>query len=111
VRDDPGTVHVGVARLELHLPGVASLKGKRALLNRAKAALRSDLDVSVTEVGWQDSWQRSALGVGVVASTPDGVDRVLDRMVAVVERDPRVEVLRAVVQVDVLDLDEGEEIR
>ncbi|MFP5309040.1 MAG: DUF503 domain-containing protein [Actinomycetes bacterium] len=111
MRDDPGTVHVGVARIELHLPGVDSLKGKRALLNRARAALRNDLDVSVAEVGRQDTWQRATLGVGVVASSAGGVDRVLDRLVAVVERDPRVEVTRTVVQVDVLDPDEGEELR
>lgn len=98
-----GSVHVGVVRVDLHLPGVDNLKGKRALLNKAKAALTNELGVSVAEVGWQDLWQRAALGVAVAASSATGVDRVLDRVTAVIERDPRVEVTGTVGFADVLD--------
>lgn len=101
----PGAVHVGMMRVDLHLPGVDSLKGKRALLNKAKAALTRDLGVSVSEVGYQDLWQRGALGVAVAASSITGADRVLDRVVAVIERDPRVVVTAAVGDVQVLETD------
>ena len=101
-----GEVHFGVMRVDLHLPGVGSLKGKRALLNKAKAALRRDLECSVAEVGYQDLWQRATLGIAVAASTPTGVERVLDRVVAVIERDPRVIVLGIVQDLDVLDADD-----
>ena len=100
---DPGKVHYGIVRIELYLPGVDSLKGKRAILNRAKAALRTELDVSVSEVGAQDSWQRAVLGAAVAASTAPGVDRVLDRITAVIERDPRVEVTGSSELADALD--------
>jgi uncharacterized protein len=103
--DGDGRVHFGIARVDLHLPGVASLKGKRALLNRAKAALQRDLGVSVTEVADQHLWQRASLGVAVAASTATGVDRVLDRIVAVIERDPQVEVLGLAELADALDAD------
>lgn len=102
---DDGRVHHGVARVEMHLPGVSSLKGKRALLNRAKASVRDELGASVAEVGEQERWQRAVLGVSVVASTATGVDRVLERLRAVIERDPRVEVLGVDELVDVLDAD------
>jgi uncharacterized protein len=102
---DPGKVHYGVARIDLYLPGIDSLKGKRALLNRAKAILHDDLGVSVAEVGAQDRWQRAVLGVAVVASTATGVDRVLDRITAVIERDPRVEVIGTSDLADALDDD------
>ena len=104
--DDRGSAHVGAMRVEVHLPGVASLKGKRAILNKAKAALRRDLDVSVAEVGWTESWQRSALAVAVVAGSAAGVDRVLDRVVAVLERDPRVVVTGTATDVGLLDVDD-----
>ena len=87
-----GTVFVGTARVEVHLPGVGSLKGKRALLNRMKAALQRDLGCSVAEVGYQELWQRAALGIATAASTETGAQRVLDRVIAVIERDPDVEV-------------------
>jgi uncharacterized protein len=103
--DGAGKVHYGIARVDLHLPGVDSLKGKRALLNRAKASLRDELGVSVAEVGAQERWQVAALGVAVAASTQTGVDRALDRLSAVVERDPRVTVLGVVDLADTLDHD------
>ncbi len=93
----------GAGEYTLALPEADSLKAKRALLNRAKARLQKDLGVSVAEVDEQDTWQRAVLGVAVVASTESGVDRVLDRVVAVIERDPRVEVLSSEAIVDVLD--------
>jgi uncharacterized protein YlxP (DUF503 family) len=106
VSDERGKVHFGIARVDLHLPGVDSLKGRRALLNRARASLASELGCSVTEVGDVERWQRASLGVAVAASTQTGVDRVLDRVTAVVERDPRVVVLGIADLADALDADE-----
>lgn len=100
-----GTVHLGVARLELYLPGSDSLKDKRAVLQRLSARLRDDLGCSVAEVGAQDRWRRAVIGVGVVASTHTGVMRVLDRLTAVAERDPRVEVVGVHDLVETLDAD------
>lgn len=85
--------HVGAMQVDLHLPEAGSLKARRAILNKAVAALRRDLDVSVAQVDMTEQWQRASLAVAVVASEPAGVDRVLDRVVAVVERDPRVAVI------------------
>ena len=98
-------MHHGVARVELHLPGVDSLKGKRAVLKRTEARLRDELGCAVAEVGFQDLWQRAALGIATVSGSATGVDRVLDRVTAVVERDPRVEVIRVQDDADVLDVD------
>jgi uncharacterized protein len=100
-----GRVHYGIARVDLHLPGITSLKGKRALLNRARAGLTDELGVSVAEVGAQDLWQRAVLGVAFAASSATGVDRVLDRLAAVIERDPRVVVLAIEDLADGLDVD------
>ncbi|TVP64434.1 MAG: DUF503 domain-containing protein [Nitriliruptor sp.] len=107
--DARGRVHYGIARVDLYLPGADSLKAKRTLLRRAQAALGDELGVSVAEVGAQDRWQRAVLGVAVAASTATGVERVLDRLTAVLERDPRVEVLAVTDLADHLDADAGEQ--
>ncbi|MEX1164401.1 MAG: DUF503 domain-containing protein [Nitriliruptor sp.] len=104
-RDDAGRVHHGVARVDLHLPGIDSLKGKRALVKATIARLQNDLGCAVAEVGYQERWQRAALGISTVSGSATGVDRVLDRLTAIVERDPRVEVIDVVDVVDVLDAD------
>ncbi|MTV23923.1 DUF503 domain-containing protein [Nitriliruptoraceae bacterium ZYF776] len=98
-------MHHGAARIDLHLPGVDSLKAKRSVLRRTEARLRDELGVAVAEIGFQDRWRRAALGVATVSGSATGVDRVLDRVAAVVERDPRVEVVAVEDLVDVLDAD------
>ena len=105
---DAGTVHFGIARVDLHVPGADGLKAKRAVLQRAQAALREELGCSVAEIGYQDTWQRAALGVAVAASSHTGVERVLDRVVAVLERDPRLVVLGTAEDVDALEADRPE---
>jgi uncharacterized protein len=105
VSSEPGRVHHGVARVDLYLPGIASLKAKRAVLKRTEARLRDELGCAVAEIGYQDLWQRAALGLATVSGSATGVDRVLDRVTAVVERDPRLEVIRVQAQGDVLDVD------
>jgi uncharacterized protein YlxP (DUF503 family) len=76
---------VVLMRVHLHFPDVASLKGKRAELNRIKAQLRDRCGASVAEVAHQDTWQRSTLAVAVTGGSPrrceeaaDGVGRLLD---------------------------------
>jgi uncharacterized protein len=102
---DVGTVHFGVVRVDLHVPGADGLKAKRSVLKRAQAALRDELGCSVAEVGYQNTWQRATLGVAVAASTHTGVERVLDRVTGVLERDPRLVVLGTAEEVDALDAD------
>jgi uncharacterized protein len=81
--DEPA--YVVLMRVHLTFPDVASLKGKRAELNRIKALLRDRMGASVAEVAHQDSWQRSTLAVAFAAGSPgrageaaDTVQRALD---------------------------------
>jgi uncharacterized protein YlxP (DUF503 family) len=77
--------YVVLMRVHLTFPDVASLKGKRAELNRIRALLRDRMGASVAEVAHQDTWQRSTLAVAFAAGSPgrataaaDAVQRALD---------------------------------
>ena len=76
---------VVLMRVHLHFPGVGSLKGKRAELNRVKAHLRERCGATVAEVAHHDTWQRSTLAVAITAGSPgrcadsaEAVRRLLD---------------------------------
>ncbi len=56
------------------------MKSKRKDLASAKAQLRTRLGVSVSEVGGQDTWQRSTLAVAMTASSLHGVHEHADRV-------------------------------
>ena len=76
---------VAVGTVELHLPDVGSLKGKRHVLKGLKEKLRHRFEISVAEVDHQDLWQRAALGItcaGESASHCRDVLSEIERFVA-----------------------------
>jgi uncharacterized protein YlxP (DUF503 family) len=99
-------VHHAVALLALHLPGAMSRKDRRSHVQRLRRALVNDLGCSVAEVGGQETWQRVVLGVAVAEATATGVDRVVERIIPLAERDPGVVVTRLEVRRDTLDTDD-----
>jgi uncharacterized protein YlxP (DUF503 family) len=74
----PNRAFVMFMRVQLHFPDAGSLKGKRAELNRVKALLRERLHVSVAEVAYQDTWQRSTLAVAIAAGSATGAEHAAD---------------------------------
>jgi uncharacterized protein YlxP (DUF503 family) len=85
---------VGVCTLELHLPGVASLKGKRRILLSLKGRIQNKFNVSIAEVDGHDLWQRAVLGVACVATEQRYTNKVLDSVLNVVRANPEVELVR-----------------
>ena len=72
--------------LTLHLPGVRSLKEKRAVVRSLVERLRGRLNLSAAEVGAQDQPQRALIGFAVVSgdlatarSLADEAQRFADR--------------------------------
>ena len=59
-----------VSRFDLRIPGVRSLKEKRHVVKTLTGSLRAKFNASVAEVDHHDLWQRTAIGISVVA--PDG---------------------------------------
>jgi uncharacterized protein YlxP (DUF503 family) len=65
---------VGAAVVELHVHGSHSLKEKRGVVRSVVGRLRNRFNVSVAEIGGQDTWQRAVLGIAAT-----GNDRVYVR--------------------------------
>ena len=84
---------VGVVRIELHLPGAASLKDKRAVLRGLKDRIRQRTQAAVAEVDHQDLWQRAALGVAVVSGERRQVGELLQAVRQLADGTPGAEVI------------------
>ena len=67
---------VGLLTVELHVSGSRSLKDKRMVLRRVKDRLKK-FNVAVSEVEYQDLWQRAALAVVTVSADQAHADREL----------------------------------
>ncbi len=76
---------VAVGTVELHLPEVGSLKGKRHVLKGLKERVRQRFDVAVAEVDHQDLWQRATLAVACVSHDSRHANEVVSKAMDFIE--------------------------
>jgi len=70
---------VGAAVVEIYIHGSRSLKEKRGVVRSIAQRVRNRFNLSVAEVGGQDTWQRAVLGLTAAGSDAGVVRGVLDR--------------------------------
>lgn len=92
-------VRVAICRLELNIPESGSLKKKRQVLQSLIKRLRNQFNLSVAEVGCQDLWQRSELGLAVVCHNSSGADKILEHIFSFIEGDGRVRIISSRVEI------------
>ena len=92
-------VLVGLCTVELHIPDVQSLKGKRQVLSSLKTKLRNRFNISVAEIDEHDLWQRSILGIACVANDTGRVNQTLDQVLNLIRANPSLELLRSQIEV------------
>jgi uncharacterized protein YlxP (DUF503 family) len=86
-------MHAAAARFELFVPESRSLKHKRAMIRPIVDGLRHRLRVSVAEVDHQDTWQRAAIAVAVVAESDGRLREVLASIERLIAYAPGIELL------------------
>ncbi len=86
-------MRVAVSVFELYIPGVTSLKGKRRVIKSLVHRLRNRFNLSVSEIGYQDLWQRSELGMAVVCHNGAGADSIMEKIFAFIEAEKEIEII------------------
>lgn len=77
---------VGLLRVELHIPDSRSLKAKRQVLKSLKDRLRSQYNISISEVDHYDLWQRSVLAIAHVSNEKRRANEILSRILSRIEQ-------------------------
>ncbi len=93
---------VGAAIVEIRIHESHSLKQKRGVVRSIVQRVRNHFNVSVAEVGGQDTWQYAALGVCATGSDRERVRGLIDRTLDFIERLHLAEVIQS--DVEILDL-------
>ena len=78
-------VRVAVGTVELHLPDVGSLKGKRHALKGLQERVRARFEVSVAEVDHHDLWQRATLALACVSHDARHANEVISKAMDFIE--------------------------
>jgi uncharacterized protein YlxP (DUF503 family) len=76
---------VGICHLDVIIPENHSLKGKRHVLKKITDRVRSRFNISIAEVGDNELWQRSQLGLSIVGNDRRFVNSYLDKVVNFIE--------------------------
>jgi uncharacterized protein YlxP (DUF503 family) len=78
-------MHIGVARVALHLAENASLKGKRMVVRSVAQRVRNRFNVAVAEIDTQDAWQIATLGIVCVSDDRRHSNEVLSKVIDYIE--------------------------
>jgi uncharacterized protein YlxP (DUF503 family) len=76
---------VGAAVVEIHIHGSETLKQRRGVVRSITQRVRNRFNLSVAEVGGQDTWQRAVLGLSAAGGDARFVRGLLDRAVVFIE--------------------------
>jgi uncharacterized protein YlxP (DUF503 family) len=90
---------VGIGTIVLRIPGNSSLKGKRKVVKSVTARLRNTFNVSVAEVGANDSHQRAEIGMAFVGNDRRYINSKLDKALNFVEDMQLAEIIDSEVEI------------
>jgi uncharacterized protein len=78
-------MHVGIARVALHLAGNSSLKDKRMVVKSVAQRVRNRFNVAVAEIDTQDAWQVATLGIVCLSDDPRLSNEMLSKVIDFIE--------------------------
>jgi uncharacterized protein YlxP (DUF503 family) len=84
---------IGVLTVRIEIGESQSLKDKRMVVRSLITRIRDKLNVSAAEVDDLDVWQRATMGFAVISNDGAHNDQVLDKVVRLIENEPRCTVL------------------
>lgn len=82
---------IGFVECECIIHDASSLKEKRAVLKRIITRIRAKFNVSVSEIDYQDTWQRTSFGIAAVSSSRVQTEKELQRVLAFIDSFPEIE--------------------
>lgn len=84
---------IGSCQLDIHIPGSHSLKEKRQVIKRIVSQVRNRYNVSISEIGNTDLWQRTQLGLVAVSRDKVIVESIFAKVLRFIESHSEVEIL------------------
>lgn len=89
---------IGAAVCECIIYNAHSLKEKRAVLQRILTRLKQKFNVSVSEVDYQDVWQRTKIAIAAVTSSRVSTEQELQNALKFIDSFPEIE--RTITEMD-----------
>jgi hypothetical protein len=91
-------MHIVALRVRVEITSGLTLKDKRQVIRSLLDRIRSRFNVSAAEVGENDSVRYAELAVAAVANARPFLDRVISKVVDLIESEPRAVLLEQEVE-------------
>lgn len=79
------------ASVECIIYDAHSLKEKRAVLQRIITRIRQRFNIAVSELDYQDVWQRTKLGMVTISSSKVSCEQEMQKALALIDSFPEIE--------------------
>lgn len=84
---------VGILKVLILVSESNSLKEKRMVLRSLKNKLKNNFNVSVTEIGDQDKWQKSTLALSTVGTQKASLNSLISNIINYLEDNKQIQLL------------------
>jgi uncharacterized protein YlxP (DUF503 family) len=84
---------IGACSLKIMIYESNSLKEKRQILKSIIGRLQSRYNISIAEVGLNDSWQTAVIGFACVTNSSKHANEVISKVLKFIDCDSRTEIL------------------
>lgn len=91
---------VGTCEIELIIYEANSLKEKRHVIKSIIERIQTRFNASAAEVGYNDLWNRSIIGVAVVSNKKVLCESMISKIIDFIDNDDRVEIINRYVEVN-----------
>ncbi len=89
---------IGACSLKLTIFESSSLKEKRSTIKSIIGRLKSRFNISIAEVGLNDSWQTSVIGFACVTNDTSHANEVISKVINFIDGDSRVEIIEQTIE-------------
>ncbi len=76
---------IGTCEITIHIPYSQSLKDKRRVIKMLKDKIHHRFNVSIAEVGKNESWQIAELGIVTVSNDSKHIDQSLNAVIRFIQ--------------------------
>lgn len=84
---------VGTCEIEMVIYEADSLKEKRHVIKSIIERIKSRFNVSVAEVGYNDLWNRTIIGIAVVSNKKSLCESIIYKIINFIDNDERMEII------------------
>lgn len=84
---------VGILVIHLRLPDSDSLKAKRQVIRSIKARLKNKFNISISEIGFLNSFRESEIGISHISNNGRYIDSKFAHIIKLLELNRNIEIV------------------